>query len=118
MADSNLDAMRAELKAMRQEFNDLREMTSTCVTAPPAVVGSPDGGGGAAVDVDNDLREGSPDGSGGAAVDVEAVKFQQQSSLLMEDLRDHTIKVSEKHWVVALEPVSYTHLTLPTIPLV
>ena len=22
----------------------------------------------------------------------------------MEDLRDHTIRVSEKHWVVALEP--------------
>ena len=85
MADSNLDAMRAELKAMRQELNDLRETTSTCVTAPPVVVGS-------------------PDGSGGAAVDVEAVQFQQKSSLLMEDLRDHTIRVSEKHWVVALEP--------------
>ena len=85
MEGSNLDAMRAELKAMRQELNDLRETTSTCVTAPPVVVGS-------------------PDGSGGAAVDVEAVKFQKKSSLLMEDLRDHTIKVSEKHWVVALEP--------------
>ena len=85
MADSNLDAMRAELKAMRQELNDLRGMASTCVTAPPVVVGSPDGGG-------------------GAAVDVEAVQFQQKSSLLMEDLRDHTIRVSEKHWVVALEP--------------
>ena len=85
MEGSNLNDMRAELKAMRQELNDLREMTSTCVPAPPVVVGS-------------------PDGSGGAAVDVEAVKFQQQSSLLMEDLRDHTIRVSEKHWVVALEP--------------
>ena len=104
MADSNLDAMRAELKAMRQELNDLRDTTSTCVTAPPVIVGSPDGSGGAAVDVDNDLQEGSPDGGGGAAVDVEAVQFQQKSSLLMEDLRDHTIRVSEKHWVVALEP--------------
>ena len=75
MADSNLDAMRAELKAMRQELNDLREMGSTCVTAPPVVVGSPDGSGGAAVDDDNDLREGSPDGSGGAAVDVDVLKL-------------------------------------------
>ena len=71
MADSNLDAMRAELKAMRQELNDLRDMTSACVTAPPVVVGSPDGGGGAAVD---DVED---------CVSPKAVQFQQKSSLLM-----------------------------------